>query len=361
MDLSEYSLVLHKNFTPKTSYKKTVDYLRGKTIEGFKFHETEKSALEGSSNMKEQQSDVDFDDFEDSTISVEEEISRQKEENVRKKNEKELSIENLGFFINNVIKDETNLRSKLIAVLKARGFIFEKFDRDFIPVDISFIYPHINSRQDLDLEYLNEILESTDIGSIVKGALKVNKRLKNYDEKQQFKEIFKFRRYEYPNDIGVSVGNLDPFIARLVRAINAVNIPTSSACDGHHILSYDGHLDNFDYASGNPGETLVSFADNSDITLFSFLLNEYYKPKFKWSFNQTNLIIENSRKNVAKMYLEIQGVAVFMEKKQKIVKYLRHWLKNYTPDYRNDDLENLIKKSFPFKNKLKQGSDEPRF
>jgi hypothetical protein len=38
--INYYSHVLHQNFTPKTSHRKTMDYLRGKITGGFKFHET---------------------------------------------------------------------------------------------------------------------------------------------------------------------------------------------------------------------------------------------------------------------------------------------------------------------------------
>ncbi|MBM3301180.1 MAG: hypothetical protein FJY85_14650, partial [Deltaproteobacteria bacterium] len=97
----------------------------------------------------------------------------------------------------------------------------------------------------------------------------------------------------------VEVRILDPFIARLVKALSAIGLTTSSSCDGH-----------------GENKAAVTFCGVYNKAWFRVILDDFIKQRgnleCNWRFEDRECIISHPENRILQLLLEIQSVAKFL-------------------------------------------------
>lgn len=144
-------------------------------------------------------------------------------------------------FIDKIAPSNLSFRQRLIQVIEARGFLLEHQDEKISVSDNSFL----KATGDLtDNDFLDQLLRQKGIGLVNNRIMTVNGECSNevlaelfiqHDGCEgygySFKDWANFQRRQHGQKIPLCL--LDPFVARLVKALSAIGIYTHYSCDGH--------------------------------------------------------------------------------------------------------------------------------
>ncbi len=135
-----------------------------------------------------------------------------------------------------------------------------------------------------NIQYLNEVFTN----KIPIDLFRLNWERDWYGKFNQFKEIEHLPK--------VRVYDLEPFIARLAKAISSIGISTWSSCEGHW---------------GRPA--YIIFDRKYHRVWFQTILNKFIKKKLNlvcdWRWQGNRCTISNPGEDQLKLYLELQDVA----------------------------------------------------
>ncbi len=144
----------------------------------------------------------------------------------------------------------------------------------------------INTLQfDIDnREYVTELF----MNQILVDQFRLNWGRDWYGKFKQFKEVEHLPK--------IRVYDLEPFIARLVKAVSAIGISSWSSCEGHW---------------GEPA--FINFDRKYHRVWFQTILNKFISKKLhlvcKWDWWENRCTINSPSKDLLELYLEIQEVA----------------------------------------------------
>ncbi|MDA8227072.1 MAG: hypothetical protein M0T74_05105 [Desulfitobacterium hafniense] len=208
-------------------------------------------------------------------------------------------------FINKIAPSNLSFHKQLITVLEARGFLLEYQDETIVVSDNSYL----KATGDLtDNNFLDQLLRENGIGQVNNRIMTINGECSDkvlaelfiqHDGCEGFGYSFKdwanFQRRQHGQKIPVSL--LDPFVARLVKAISAIGIYTHYSCDGH-------------------GENKIQLGLSSKYyrawfeTVMRALSDNYASQNCHWKFvNGMLLEISSLEDDVLSLYEEIQRIA----------------------------------------------------
>jgi hypothetical protein len=135
-----------------------------------------------------------------------------------------------------------------------------------------------------NIQYLNEVF----INEIPIGLFRLNWERDWYGKFNQFKEIEHLPK--------VRVYDLEPFIARLAKAISSIGISTWSSCEGH---------------CGKPA--YIIFDRKYHRVWFQTILNKLIKEKLnlvcEWQWMENRCTISSPNEDPLEIYLELQDAA----------------------------------------------------
>jgi hypothetical protein len=135
-----------------------------------------------------------------------------------------------------------------------------------------------------NIQYLNEVFTN----KIPIDLFRLNWERDWYGKFNQFKEIEHLPK--------VRVYDLEPFIARLAKAISSIGISTWSSCEGHW---------------GNPA--YIIFDRKYHRVWFQTILNKFIKEKLnlvcEWQWQENRCTISSPGEDQLELYLELQDVA----------------------------------------------------
>jgi hypothetical protein len=135
-----------------------------------------------------------------------------------------------------------------------------------------------------NIQYLNEVF----MNEIPIDLFRLNWERDWYGKFNQFKEIEHLPK--------VRVYDLEPFIARLAKAISSIGISTWSSCEGHW---------------GKPA--FIIFDRKYHRVWFQTILNKFIKKKLNlvcdWHWQENRCTISNPGEDQLELYLELQDVA----------------------------------------------------
>ncbi len=154
-----------------------------------------------------------------------------------------------------------------------------------------------------NIQYLNEVFTN----KIPVDLFRLNWERDWYGRFEQFREIDCLPR--------VRVYDLEPFIARLVKAVSSVGISTWSSCEGHW---------------GSPA--YIIFDRKYHRVWYQTILNKFIKGKInlvcRWQWMENRCTISSPNDDLLELYLELQDVARLIYDNRV---YLRNIKKCVTP------------------------------
>ncbi|MDD5900752.1 MAG: hypothetical protein PUC73_07680 [Lachnospiraceae bacterium] len=183
-------------------------------------------------------------------------------------------------------------------VLCARGFLLEYVDSKIMISDNS----HIK-----DARYLDEILRTYDIGRVcgdivlIQDIDNTQRLLQLFEGGQQIRQEMCCYYYDWRyfsrrvHGFKVPTIDLEPYIARYIKAISSAGVLTYSCCDGNH-----GEKESY---------VRIGFSGYPSMMWHRFLWKEYYSKSFAldWDCNYTCIrVTEDNRKDI---YRELNRVA----------------------------------------------------
>lgn len=172
---------------------------------------------------------------------------------------------------------------------------------------------------DIDnIQYLNELFTH----GIPIGEFRLNWKRDWYGKFNQFKEI-----NELPK---IRVYDLEPFVARLTKAISAIGISTWSSCEGHW---------------GTP--SYIIFDRKYHSVWFQTILNKFIKNKLElvcnWEWLDSRCTIRSPGKDILEMYLEIQEVAKLIYNYSVSLKKIKKYMSSsLTIKHKSMNKKNLL-------------------
>ena len=141
-------------------------------------------------------------------------------------------------YFNNIYQKCQSDYEKVIELLKARGFLIDIIQED--------VYMSDNSHKD-DIYYLKSILEKNDMGTVNNKKIFIKNPYKyffienefQFDEQMNYEicqssygwDYFRYRVHGHK----VAVQDLEPFIARYVKALSSVGVVMAGSCDGNKV------------------------------------------------------------------------------------------------------------------------------
>ncbi|GJQ60461.1 MAG: hypothetical protein D8M57_14375 [Candidatus Scalindua sp. AMX11] len=127
-------------------------------------------------------------------------------------------------------------------------------------------------------------------------------------ERDWFGKFEQFKKVEHLPK--VRVYDLEPFIARLVKAVSAIGISSWSSCEGHW---------------GEPA--FINFDRKYHRIWFQTLLNQFISKKLhlvcKWDWWENRCTISSPSKDLLELYLEIQEVARLIYKSRDFLRNIK--------------------------------------
>lgn len=208
-------------------------------------------------------------------------------------------------FIEKIAPSNLSFRQRLILVLEARGFLLEQRDGKIFLSDNSYL----KVAGDLaDNDFLDQLLRQTGIGQVNERIITISgecstEALVDLFLKHDGCEGFGYSFDDWANFQSRQHGQkiplylLDPFVARLVKAISSIGIYTHYSCDGH-------------------GENKIQLGLSSKYyrAWFEIVMRALWgndaSPTCHWKFVEERLLeISNPVNDVLSLYEEIQRVA----------------------------------------------------
>lgn len=175
-------------------------------------------------------------------------------------------------------------------VLCARGFLLERVGSEIVISD--------NSHAD-DTRCLDEILRTYEVGQVCGDVVLIydmdnsQRLLQLFEGGQPIRQEMCCNYYDWRyfsrrvHGFKVPTINLEPYIARYIKAISSAGLLTYSCCDGNH-----GEKESY---------VRIGFSGYPNIMWHRFLWQEYYSKRFAldWECNYTCIrITEDNRKDV---------------------------------------------------------------
>ncbi len=266
-------------------------------------------------------------------------------------------------FIEKVTAGKTKLPDRFYEIFSARGFLLEVDsgsgkvrlsneshidDCEFLEIlkDINYkniyIKPHQDSINEDDkegavkyrhayfddiniqqfdinnIQYLNEVFTN----EIPIDLFRLNWERDWYGKFNQFKEI-----EDLPK---VRVYDLEPFIARLAKAISSIGISTWSSCEGHW---------------GKPA--YIIFDRKYHRVWFQTILNKFIKEKLnlvcEWQWMENRCTISSPNEDPLEIYLELQDVARLIYDNRFILRNMKKQLSSLlTNKHKNMNKKELL-------------------
>ena len=172
---------------------------------------------------------------------------------------------------------------------------------------------------DIDnIQYLSELFTHV----IPIDEFRLNWKRDWYGKFNQFKEIDELPR--------IRVYDLEPFVARLTKAISAIGISTWSSCEGHW---------------GTPA--YIIFDRKYHSVWFQTILNKFIKKKLElvcnWEWLDSRCTIRSPGKDILEMYIEIQEVAKLIYSYRVSLKNIKkHMSSSLTIKHKSMNKKNLL-------------------
>ncbi|MGR3173971.1 MAG: hypothetical protein ACUZ8N_05170 [Candidatus Scalindua sp.] len=169
-----------------------------------------------------------------------------------------------------------------------------------------------------NIQYLNEVFTN----KIPIDLFRLNWERDWYGKFNQFKEIEQLPK--------VRVYDLEPFIARLAKAISSIGISTWSSCEGHW---------------GKPA--YIIFDRKYHRVWFQTILNKFIKKKLNlvcdWHWQENRCTISNPSEDQLELYLELQDVARLIYDNRFILKNMKKQLSSLlTNKHKNMNKKKLL-------------------
>lgn len=274
-----------------------------------------------------------------------------------------MNIEVIEKFIDRVTHGKNKYTDRFYEIFSARGFLLERDDKtgnirlsseshiddcEFLEklqnIDYKNLYkkPHHDSLDKDEKEtispgshaYLDKIeIQPFDMENIKYlyelftheipvDLFRLNWGRDWYGKFNQFKEIS-----ELPK---IRVYDLEPFIARLAKAVSAIGISTWSSCEGHW---------------GTPA--YITFDRKYNSAWFQTILNKFIKKKTElvcnWEWLDSRCTIRSPRKDLLEMYFEIQEVSKLIYNYRVFLKYVKKHISSLlTKKHKNMNKKNLL-------------------
>ncbi len=172
---------------------------------------------------------------------------------------------------------------------------------------------------DIDnIKYLHELFTHV----IPIDEFRLNWKRDWYGKFNQFKEVVKLPE--------IRVYDLEPFIARLAKAISSIGISTWSSCEGHW---------------GTPA--YVIFDRKYHSIWFQALLNKFIRKQLNlvcnWTWLDNRCTISSPEKDILEMYLEIQEVArLIYHYRDSLINIKKHVSSLLTNEHKKMNKKNLL-------------------
>ncbi len=274
-----------------------------------------------------------------------------------------MNTEIIEQFIEKVTSSKSKYSDRFYEIFSARGFLLEiddstgkvrlgteshlddcEFLEELQNINYKKIYkkPHFDSIEEDDKEevsrnshaYFDKIeIQSFDIDNIQFlnemftheipiDEFRLNWKRDWYGKFNQFKEID-----ELPK---IRVYDLEPFVARLTKAISAIGISTWSSCEGHW---------------GTPA--YIIFDRKYYSVWFQTILNKFVKKKLElvcnWEWLDNRCTIRSPGKNILEMRLEIQEVAKLIYNYRVSLKNVKKYMSSHlTNKHKSMNKKNLL-------------------
>ena len=274
-----------------------------------------------------------------------------------------MNTEIIEQFIEKVTNDKSTFLDRFYEIFSARGFLLVIDDStgkvrlsteshiddcEFLEklqnIDYKKIYkkPHFDSIEEDDKEdvsrYQHAYFDNFDIQlfdinnnkyinelfthEIPIDEFRLNWKRDWYGKFNQFKEI-----EELPK---IRVYDLEPFVARLTKAISAIGISTWSSCEGHW---------------GTPAYVIFDRKYNS--VWFQTILNKFIKKKLElvcnWEWMDNRCTIRSPGRDILEMCLEIQEVAKLIYNYRVSLKNVKKYLSSrLTSKHKSMNKKNLL-------------------
>ncbi len=199
-----------------------------------------------------------------------------------------------------------------VELLKARGFLLE--DEELALSD--------NSLLPEDVDYLNQILRRGNLGEIKDGKIILF-------PDGNMEEIFfmdnkigitasldkddgweKFIHYTYVPK--VSVGILEPFVARYIKAISACGIGTWYSCDGNHPEKKPPH------------EIIIDFVSEPHRLWHEIICTSYLSQRVSLDWDASYSRIRITNKNKWRTYIELNKAAEILYNSRIELRRIKH-------------------------------------
>ena len=169
-----------------------------------------------------------------------------------------------------------------------------------------------------NIQYLNEVF----MNEIPIDLFRLNWERDWYGKFNQFKEIEHLPK--------VRVYDLEPFIARLAKAISSIGISTWSSCEGHW---------------GKPA--YIIFDRKYHRVWFQTILNKFIKEKLnlvcEWQWMENRCTISSPSEDPLEIYLELQDVARLIYNNRSILRNMKKQLSSLlTNKHKNMNKKELL-------------------
>ncbi len=169
-----------------------------------------------------------------------------------------------------------------------------------------------------NIQYLNEVF----MNEIPIDLFRLNWERDWYGKFNQFKEIEHLPK--------VRVYDLEPFIARLAKAISSIGISTWSSCEGHW---------------GKPA--YIIFDRKYHRVWFQTILNKFIKEKLNlvcdWHWQENRCTVSNPDEDQLELYLELQDVARLIYDDRFILRNMKKQLSSLlTNKHKNMNKKELL-------------------
>ncbi len=231
---------------------------------------------------------------------------------------------------------DTNLQ-RLYLLISARGFLLEKQE------DLIYVSSNSNKKDAADLDNL---LRTLNMGMVIDSQVLFNENVEINRLPKIFTTVskvggdpskndydwiyFKYRKHGFK----VPALDLEPFIAKYIKALSACGIITSISCDGNHDNKTEFFLD----FNGNPSDFWHQW-------LWEHLI--YRKAELPWVNNYKN--VNFTKETQYNYYFELLTAANYLYDNRLLLRDLRqhsiNWLtRSKAKNMRHSDICNEVSK-----------------
>ena len=222
-------------------------------------------------------------------------------------------------YFNHVVSGARNPKEQAFLILSARGFLLEWEDDQIIISD--------NSSEG-DIRDLNNFLIKQKIGSIdgnkimMLPSFSVNVGVNMFEETEKIciecitwnRQWRYFKNRIYGSKINVL--ELEPYIARYIKAISAIGIDTSMSCDGNHKKRYSEKND----------PLYIAFNSKYDLIWLRIVSESVLNLAVSWTYEYASnkVYMEYTDETQVKFYSDLLEAANCIYDKRIYLRELKH-------------------------------------